>query len=57
MMLFGNGDRMDEVRDLIERVADTDVTVLVRARAAPARSWWHGPFTSARCARTSRSSR
>src|SRR5262245_49969848 len=29
-MLFGNSERMAEVRDLIDRVADTDVTVLVR---------------------------
>jgi two-component system response regulator AtoC len=33
MMLFGNGQRMDEVRDLIERVADTDVTVLIRGES------------------------
>src|SRR5216117_1086333 len=29
-MLFANSERMAEVRDLIDRVADTDVTVLVR---------------------------
>src|SRR5947208_874634 len=29
-LLFGHSERMAEVRDLIERVADTDVTVLVR---------------------------
>src|SRR5215213_4040770 len=29
-MLFGNSDRRAEVRELIERVADTDVTVLIR---------------------------
>jgi DNA-binding NtrC family response regulator len=29
-MLFGNSERMAEVRDLIERVADTDVTILLR---------------------------
>jgi len=28
--LFGHGERMAEVRDVIERVADTDVTVLIR---------------------------
>ena len=28
--LFGNSDRMSEVRDLIDRVSDTDVTVLIR---------------------------
>src|SRR6059058_2652620 len=29
-MLFGHSDRMAEVQDVIERVADTDVTVLIR---------------------------
>src|SRR5213080_1374468 len=29
-LLFGNSEQMAEVRDLNERVADTDVTVLVR---------------------------
>src|SRR5207253_10349096 len=29
-MLFGHSEKMAEVQDLIERVADTDVTVLVR---------------------------
>jgi two-component system response regulator AtoC len=32
-MLFGNSARMAEVRDLIERVADTDVTILVRGES------------------------
>jgi two-component system response regulator AtoC len=32
-MLFGNSERMAEVRDLIERVSDTDVTVLVRGES------------------------
>jgi two-component system, NtrC family, response regulator AtoC len=32
-MLFGNSDRMAEVRELIERVADTDVTVLIRGKS------------------------
>jgi len=32
-MLFGNSERMDEVRDLVERVADTDVTVLLRGES------------------------
>ena len=31
--LFGNSDRMSEVHDLIERVSDTDVTVLVRGES------------------------
>jgi two-component system response regulator AtoC len=32
-LLFGHSERMAEVRDLIERVADTDVTVLVRGES------------------------
>jgi two-component system response regulator AtoC len=32
-MLFGTGERMAEVRDLIDRVADTDVTVLIRGES------------------------
>jgi DNA-binding NtrC family response regulator len=32
-MLFGNSEAMNEVRDLIEHVADTDVTVLVRGES------------------------
>ncbi len=32
-MLFGNSERMVSVRDLIERVSDTDVTVLIRGES------------------------
>ncbi len=32
-MLFGSSEKMTEVRDLIERVSDTDVTVLVRGES------------------------
>jgi DNA-binding NtrC family response regulator len=32
-MLFGTGETMAEVRELIERVADTDVTVLLRGES------------------------
>ena len=32
-MLFGNSERMAEVRDLIDRVSDTDVTVLIRGES------------------------
>src|SRR5688500_8969012 len=32
-MLFGNSERMSEVRDLIDRVSDTDVTVLIRGES------------------------
>jgi two-component system, NtrC family, response regulator AtoC len=32
-MLFGNSEQMAEVCDLIERVADTDVTVLIRGES------------------------
>jgi two-component system response regulator AtoC len=31
--LLGSGEKMQEVRDLIERVADTDVTVLIRGES------------------------
>jgi two-component system response regulator AtoC len=60
-MLFGNSERMAEVRDLISRVADTDVTVLIRgesgtgkelvARALYASSLRRGkPFVKVNCA-------
>jgi two-component system response regulator AtoC len=32
-MLFGSGEKMAEVRELIDRVADTDVTVLIRGES------------------------
>jgi two-component system response regulator AtoC len=32
-LLFGNSERMAEVRDLIDRVADTDVTVMIRGES------------------------
>jgi two-component system, NtrC family, response regulator AtoC len=32
-MLFGHSERMAEVQDLIQRVADTDVTVLIRGES------------------------
>jgi DNA-binding NtrC family response regulator len=32
-MLFGHSERMAEVQDLIERVADTDVTVMIRGES------------------------
>ena len=32
-MLFGHSERMAEVQDLIERVADTDVTILIRGES------------------------
>src|SRR5438552_856932 len=32
-MLFGHSERMADVQDLIERVADTDVTVLIRGES------------------------
>jgi two-component system, NtrC family, response regulator AtoC len=32
-MLFGNSERMAEVRELIDRVSDTDVTVLIRGES------------------------
>src|SRR5512138_1319477 len=60
-LLLGQGDQMREVRELIERVADTDVTVLVRgesgtgkelvARAIHASSLRHDkPFVKVNCA-------
>lgn len=59
--LFDNSDRMLEVRDLIERVSDTDVTVLIRgdsgtgkelvAHALHERSLRKGkPFVKVNCA-------
>jgi len=33
MMLFGHSAQMNEVQDLIERVSDTDVTVLIRGES------------------------
>ena len=60
-MLYGSGGRMADVRDLIERVADTDVTVLIRgesgtgkelvARALAASSFRRDkPFVKVNCA-------
>src|SRR5258705_781027 len=60
-MLFGNSQPMTEVRDLIERVSDTDVTVLIRgesgtgkelvARALHEQSLRkHKPFVNVNCA-------
>src|SRR4029079_8133556 len=60
-LLFGTGARMAEVRDLIQRVADIDVTVLIRgetetgkelvARALYAPSLRHNkPFVKVNCA-------
>jgi len=60
-LLFGTGARMAEVRDLIQRVADIDVTVLIRgesgtgkelvARALYAASLRHNkPFVKVNCA-------
>jgi two-component system response regulator AtoC len=60
-MLFSHGERMTEVRDVIARVADTDVTVLIRgesgtgkelaARALHGSSLRRGkPFVKVNCA-------
>jgi transcriptional regulator with GAF, ATPase, and Fis domain len=60
-MLFGNGSRMAEVRDLIQRVADIDVTVLIRGESGTgkelvARALYAGsprrdkPFVKVNCA-------
>lgn len=60
-MLFGNSEKMCEVKDLIDRVSDTDVTVLVRgdsgtgkelvARALHAQSLRKDkPFVKVNCA-------
>jgi two-component system, NtrC family, response regulator AtoC len=61
MMLFGSGHAMAEVRQLIDRIADTDVPVLIRgesgtgkelvARALAAPSLHRGmPFVKVNCA-------
>jgi two-component system response regulator AtoC len=60
-LLFGQSERMADVREFVERVADTDATVLVRgesgtgkelvARALHARSLRrNGPFVKVNCA-------
>ena len=54
-LLFGTGERMAEVEDLIERVADTDVTVLVAGKAERARSLSRGRSMPPRSGATSRS--
>jgi DNA-binding NtrC family response regulator len=46
--LLGTSDQMREVRELVGRVADTDVTVLVRGEAGQARSSWRAPCTTPR---------
>ena len=60
-MLFANSDGMLEVRDLIERVSDTDVTVLIRGESGTGKELvagaMHalspradGPFVAVNCA-------
>ena len=54
-LLFGNSEKMAEVRDLIERVADTDVTVLIRGESGTgkelvARALYDKPFVKVNCA-------
>jgi DNA-binding NtrC family response regulator len=52
--LFGNSEQMAGVCDLIERVSDTDVTVLIRGESGTARSWWRMRSMRDRCAKTGR---
>ena len=54
-MLFGHSERMAEVQDLIERVADTDVTVLIREKVEPGKSLSPGRSVPPRSGATSRS--
>jgi hypothetical protein len=46
--LIGQSPAIRDVLDLVRQVAPTAATVLTRARAAPARSWSPGPFTTSR---------
>ena len=44
--IIGKDPKMQVIYKLIEDVAPSDATVLSRAKAAPARNWWPGPFIS-----------
>ena len=49
--MIGTSPAFRRLMTLVQQVADSSATVLSRARAAPARSWWRAPSTIARAAR------
>ncbi|MEZ4464757.1 MAG: sigma 54-interacting transcriptional regulator [bacterium] len=46
--LIGSAARMREIYGIIDKVAPSDLSVVVEARRAPARSWWPGPSGASR---------
>ena len=57
LLVWSESEAMRQVALMVDRVADSDVTVLIRGRAALARNSSRAPFTTARRAVRGRSSR